>query len=91
LGFDTHDVGFYRAEGDWRELKAGMVVTIEPGLYVGDDLDVDKRFKGIGVRIEDDVLISERGHEILGDVPKDVASIERTIAQGRESKEPLFA
>jgi Xaa-Pro aminopeptidase len=92
LGFDTHDVGFYRAEGDWRELKAGMVVTIEPGLYVGDDLDVDKRFKGIGVRIEDDVLITENGREILGDgLPKLAAQIEQTMAQGRESKEPLFA
>jgi len=68
-----------------------MIVTIEPGLYVGTDLGADPRFSGIGVRIEDDVLITERGHEILGDVPKDVASIERTIAEGRESKEPLFA
>jgi Xaa-Pro aminopeptidase len=91
LGLDTHDVGLYRSGGDWRPLEPGMIVTIEPGLYVGTDLGADPRFAGIGVRIEDDVLISERGHEILGDVPKDVASIERTIAQGRESKEPLFA
>jgi Xaa-Pro aminopeptidase len=91
LGLDTHDVGLYRSGGDWRPLEPGMVVTIEPGLYVGADLGADPRFSGIGVRIEDDVLITERGHEILGDVPKDVASIERTIAQGRESKEPLFA
>ena len=92
LGFDTHDVGWYRAGGDWRPLQAGMVVTIEPGLYIGADLEVDRRFAGIGVRIEDDVLITDSGHEILSDdLPRDVAHIERTIAQGRESKEPLFA
>ena len=91
LGLDTHDVGLYRDAGNWRPLEPGMIVTIEPGLYVGGDLGADPRFSGISVRIEDDVLITERGHEILGDVPKDVADIERTIAQGRESKEPLFA
>ena len=91
LGLDTHDVGLYRSGGDWRPLEPGMIVTIEPGLYVGSDLGADPRFSGIGVRIEDDVLITERGHEILGDVPKDTARIEQTIAQGRESKEPLFA
>jgi len=92
LGFDTHDVGWYRAGGDWRPLKAGMVVTIEPGLYIGADLDVDRRFAGIGVRIEDDVLITDSGHDNLsGDLPREVAHIERAIAQGRESKEPLFA
>jgi Xaa-Pro aminopeptidase len=92
LGYDTHDVGFYRRNGDWRQLKAGMVLTIEPGLYIGADLDVDARFKGIGVRIEDDVLITDAGNENLSrDLPKDAAEIERTIQQGRESKEPLFA
>ena len=92
LGLDTHDVGWYRSGGNWRPLQAGMVITIEPGLYIGADLDVDRRFAGIGVRIEDDVLITDSGHEILsGDLPKDAAHIERTIAEGRESKEPLFA
>jgi Xaa-Pro aminopeptidase len=92
IGLDTHDVGFYRASGDWRPLEPGMVVTIEPGMYIGADLDVDPRFKGIGVRIEDDVLITESGPQILGDgLPKLVADVERTIAQGRESKEPQFA
>ncbi|HXM18669.1 MAG TPA: aminopeptidase P N-terminal domain-containing protein [Candidatus Tumulicola sp.] len=92
IGLDTHDVGFYRSGGDWRPLESGMVITIEPGLYIAEDLDVDARFKGIGVRIEDDVLITDGGHEILGDgLPKLAADIERTIAEGRESKEPLFA
>ena len=92
LGLDTHDVGYYRDGGDWRALKPGMIVTIEPGLYIGDDLDVDAHFKGIGVRIEDDVLITESGRDVLGDgLPKNVEDIERTIAEGRESKEPLFA
>jgi len=91
LGYDTHDVGVYRKDGDWRPLEAGMALTIEPGLYIGDDLDVDPRFKGIGVRIEDDVLITDKGHELLADgPPKDAAEIERTIAQARQSKEPLF-
>jgi Xaa-Pro aminopeptidase len=92
IGLDTHDVGYYRSGGDWRPLESGMVVTIEPGMYIAEDLDVDARFKGIGVRIEDDVLITDSGHEILGDgLPKLAADIERTIAEGRESKEPLFA
>ncbi|MBV8170578.1 MAG: aminopeptidase P N-terminal domain-containing protein [Candidatus Eremiobacteraeota bacterium] len=92
LGYDTHDVGFYRQKGDWRPLAAGMVVTIEPGLYVGYDLDVDPRFKGIGVRIEDDVLVTERGRENLSEeLPKDADEIERTMEAGRRSKEPLLA
>ncbi len=92
LGIDVHDVGRTRANGDWRPMKAGMVVTVEPGLYVPEDVGADKRFAGICVRIEDDVLITERDHEILGDgLPKDAAEIERTIAAGRESKVPLFA
>ena len=92
LGLDTHDVGWYRSGGDWRPLAPGMVVTIEPGLYIAEDLGADRRLAGIGVRIEDDVLITDSGYEILGDgLPKDAAHIERTIAEGRESKEPLFA
>lgn len=92
LGMDTHDVGFYRKDGDWRPLEPGMVVTAEPGLYIREDSDAPDRFKGIGVRIEDDVLVTADGHEILSSgTPKTVAQVERTIAEGRETREPLLA
>ena len=92
LGLDTHDVGFYKVEGRWRELAPGMVVTIEPGLYFAADAEVDPRFRGIGVRIEDDILIKKDGCANLSeDVPKSVAEIEAVIAEGRATREPLFA
>ena len=63
IGLDVHDVGGYRlADGvTHRPLEPGMVVTVEPGLYVHRDLECDERFKGIGVRIEDDVLCGADG------------------------------
>jgi len=92
LGMDTHDVGCYRVGGAWRELAPGMVVTIEPGIYVPDEPDVDERFRGIGVRIEDNMLITESGSENLSaGTPKTIDEVERTIAEGRASKVPLFA
>ncbi len=78
LGMDVHDVGRY-ADGDSaRALEPGMVLTIEPGLYVAeDDSEAPPEFRGIGVRIEDDVLITDRGNRTLtGGVPKEVAEIE---------------
>jgi Xaa-Pro aminopeptidase len=66
LGLDVHDVGDYRLAGAFRELEPGMVFTIEPGLYVpADDRSVAPRWRGIGIRIEDDVLITRQGHEVL--------------------------
>jgi Xaa-Pro aminopeptidase len=65
LGMDVHDVGAYRVGGAPRPLEAGMVLTVEPGLYVARDADVDPRFQGIGVRIEDDVLVTDGGREVL--------------------------
>jgi Xaa-Pro aminopeptidase len=66
LGLDVHDAGAYVAEGKPRELAPGMVFTVEPGLYVAaDDETVDARWRGIGVRIEDDVLVTPGGCEIL--------------------------
>src|SRR5690606_18920609 len=66
LGLDVHDVGDYRLAGDSRMLEPGMVFTIEPGLYISpDDRDVEARWRGIGIRIEDDVLITEDGHRVL--------------------------
>lgn len=66
LGLDVHDVGDYRLDGDSRMLEPGMVFTIEPGLYVSaDDRSVEARWRGIGIRTEDDVLITEDGHRVL--------------------------
>ena len=78
LGMDVHDVGEYRINKEWRPLKPGMVLTVEPGLYVAPDCeDVDVRWRGIGIRIEDDVVVTEDGCHILSHkVPKTVAEIE---------------
>jgi Xaa-Pro aminopeptidase len=66
LGLDVHDVGDYRLDGESRLLEPGMVFTIEPGLYVGaDDTSVNAKWRGIGIRIEDDVLITRDGHHVL--------------------------
>ena len=81
LGLDVHDVGVYKIDGEWRELKPGMVLTVEPGLYIApDDNSVDEKWRGIGIRIEDDVLVTDTGHQILSEnVPKSVAEIEALI------------
>ena len=66
IGLDVHDVGDYRIEGESRLLEPGMVFTIEPGLYVAaDDTSVDAKWRGIGIRTEDDVLITKTGHDVL--------------------------
>ena len=78
LGMDVHDVGDYKLDKEWRLLEAGMVLTVEPGLYIpADCAAVDEKWRGIGIRIEDDVLVTEQGHEILtAAVPKTIADIE---------------
>jgi Xaa-Pro aminopeptidase len=92
LGMDTHDVGTARERGEWRTLQPGMVLTIEPGIYIPDEDDVDARFRGIGVRIEDDILITPSGSDNLAEgTPKTIEDVERTIAEGRESRVPLLA
>lgn len=85
LGMDVHDVGEYKVGGEWRVLEAGMVLTVEPGIYVSpDNQTVAKKWRGIGVRIEDDVVVTKKGCEILtGDVPKTVAEIEALMAAAR--------
>lgn len=81
LGMDVHDVGSYKINNEWRVLEPGMVLTIEPGLYIPDDCqDVDRQWRGIGIRIEDDVLVTADGYQILTDkVPKTIADIERLM------------
>ncbi len=84
LGIDVHDVGDYRFEDSWRELEPGMVMTIEPGIYIPRieaNNHVPKKFQGIGIRVEDDVLITKDGCEVLtSDVPKDADEIEAVMA-----------
>jgi Xaa-Pro aminopeptidase len=78
LGMDVHDVGIYAPEGKARPLVAGMVLTVEPGLYVSADAsDVPEELRGIGIRVEDDVLVTPDGHEVLtAAVPKEVDDLE---------------
>jgi len=82
LGLDTHDAGRYKVGDDWRLLETGMVRTVEPGIYISADIPgVDKRWHNIGVRIEDDVLVTENGNEVLSrKVPKTVAEIESLMS-----------
>lgn len=82
LGMDVHDVGTYRVDGEWRPLQPGMVLTVEPGLYIApDDTNVEARWRGIGIRIEDDVVVTESGCHILSAaVVKEIADIEALMA-----------
>ncbi len=82
LGMDVHDVGDYKVGGEWRILEPGMVMTVEPGIYVAPgNMDVARKWRGIGIRIEDDVVITKDGCEILtSGVPKTQADIERLMA-----------
>jgi Xaa-Pro aminopeptidase len=81
LGMDVHDVGFYSADGVARPLTPGMVLTIEPGLYVAPDADVAPEYRGLGVRIEDDLLVTATGYDNLTvDTPKSVAELEKLTA-----------
>jgi Xaa-Pro aminopeptidase len=78
LGLDVHDVGTYKKQGKFRVLEPGMVLTVEPGLYIApNQSDVDKRWWGIGIRIEDDILVTQNGHEVLTQAaPKTIPEIE---------------
>jgi Xaa-Pro aminopeptidase len=84
LGLDVHDVGSYRVDGEPRVLESGLVFTVEPGVYIAPDAEIaDARFRGIGVRIEDDVLITAEGHENLNAaVPKDPDDVEAMVRAG---------
>ncbi len=82
IGMDVHDVGDYKVDDQWRLLEPGMVLTIEPGLYIAPDAKgVAKRWKGIGIRIEDDVLVTKAGHDVLTEkLVKEPADIEALMA-----------
>ncbi|WP_286240415.1 Xaa-Pro aminopeptidase [Neptuniibacter halophilus] len=82
LGMDVHDVGDYKVDQEWRPLQPGMVMTVEPGIYIAaDNEEVEPRWRGIGIRIEDDVLITAEGCEILtAKVPKEIEEIEALMA-----------
>lgn len=82
LGMDVHDVGRYYTDGEHRKLEAGFVLTVEPGIYIAvDNQDVEERWRGIGVRIEDDVAVTATGFEVLtADIPKEVDEIEAACA-----------
>ena len=85
LGMDVHDVGSYKVDGDWRTYEEGMVVTVEPGLYIApDDETVDAKWRGIGIRIEDDVAVTKNGPRVLtAAVVKSVEDIETLMAQSK--------
>jgi Xaa-Pro aminopeptidase len=82
LGLDVHDVGDYKVAGDFRDLEPGMVFTIEPGLYIPPGTKgVAAKWQGIGIRIEDDVVITKAGHEVITDgVPRDADAVEAVLA-----------
>lgn len=85
LGMDVHDVGDYKIGGEWRLLEPGMVLTVEPGLYIRDPATIAKKWHFIGIRIEDDVLVTKTGHEVLTQgAPKEVDEIETLMAAAKQ-------
>jgi len=83
LGLDVHDVGDYKTDGEWRELAPGMLLTVEPGCYVRRADDVPQHYAGIGIRIEDDALVTEDGCEIItSGAPKALSEIEALMRPG---------
>lgn len=87
LGLDVHDVGDYKVHDEWRVLEPGMVMTVEPGIYIApDDASVAGKWRGIGIRIEDDVAVTRKGYEVFTDgVPKSVSDIEKLMKKRRRA------
>jgi len=87
LGLDVHDAGDYKRAGKWRALEPGMTLTVEPGLYIRAAEDVPERLRNIGVRIEDDVLVTTGGCEILSaEAPKRVEDLEALMRDARAGR-----
>ncbi len=80
LGLDVHDAGEYKIGAEWRPLAPGMVLTVEPGLYLRPGADVPEPLQGIGIRIEDDVMVTPEGGRVYTHAPKTVAEIEEIMA-----------
>ena len=81
LGIDVHDAGDYMEDGDFMKFKPGMVTTVEPGIYISSSSNVDDKWKGIGIRIEDDILVTDDGNENLtAFVPSNPQEIEALMA-----------
>jgi len=79
LGLDVHDAGSYKQNGDWRPLEPGMMLTVEPGCYIRRAADVPEAYADIGVRIEDDVLVTENGCEVITSAPRTVDEVVRAM------------
>ena len=79
LGLDVHDAGNYKAGDDWIALTPGMALTAEPGLYIRPGAGVPEHLHGVGIRIEDDVFVTETGGEVYTDAPKSIAEIEEVM------------
>jgi Xaa-Pro aminopeptidase len=86
LGLDVHDVGDYRVDGEFRELEPGMVVTVEPGIYIAPDAKhVPAKWRGIGIRIEDDIVVTRGDPEVItAAVPRNADEIEALMAKARK-------
>jgi Xaa-Pro aminopeptidase len=81
IGMDVHDVGDYKVDGEWRLLEPGMVMTVEPGLYLPTMKGLAKKWWNIGIRIEDDVLVTREGYDVLSkDIPKQADEVEAIMA-----------
>jgi Xaa-Pro aminopeptidase len=84
LGLDVHDAGEYKPAGQWRALEPGMALTVEPGLYIRAADDVPERLRNIGIRIEDDVVVTRDACEVItAEAPKGVAEIEALMRDAR--------
>lgn len=92
LGLDVHDVGEYRIGDQWRMLEPGMALTVEPGLYIPVEAEVPRKWRGLGIRIEDEVLVTRSGCEVLtAGLPKAAAEIEGLMAAARDRRENAHA
>ena len=79
LGLDVHDAGEYKTDDEWLALEPGMTLTVEPGLYIRPAANVPEHLHGIGIRIEDDVLVNDKGCEVYTSAPRTIAEIEETM------------